>query len=384
VDSRIIQLKQDVANIRADNDFLKRRNAKMQEAQTQLKKEVEYEKAEVDRQKSEVKRLWHRNNEVNQSNIDLSTENERLSTQARTVSNELKKKEREAQDLQNCVDLMQKNQESARANQQELSAKVEAMSSVKQHFDEMQGRLKGFQNRITELQIEVAEHKKIAADAVSKNTDSNLKQENNRLRQKVQEFEALKQKFMQTDMHDMYLKNQRYEEQIGFGKAKLSGLEREMSRLKASNQIAENRIVLMQMEIDTLHDEKEQVQQTASLMKDRYMEAVELVMEQGEHIDVELSHNDKLALNRRRSNLDFFNNKDPTKALSGGTQLPPHNYMAFYPSATPDHDFETDNESVFSEYDTDFSDATNFTDVTTYSMDFPLDRDALLASKTLL
>merc|ERR550517_1488529 len=54
------------------------------------------------------------------------------------------------------------------------------------------------------------------------------------------------------------------------------------------------------------------------MIKDRYMEAVTLAMEQEEHIDVDpsvTSHDERLAFTRRRSQLAFLSDPDPAEAL---------------------------------------------------------------------
>merc|ERR1719483_598376 len=58
------------------------------------------------------------------------------------------------------------------------------------------------------------------------------------------------------------------------------------------------------------------------------MEAVTLAMEQEEHIDVDTSHDERLAFTRRRSQLAFLSDPDPAEALDIPDMLSYGNYDA--------------------------------------------------------
>jgi len=342
--SKMLQLKQDAEDLQTENDFLKMQNQKLKKAQIDSRNEIDDVKDQIETQEMRLKRVENRNSEVNQANMDLAAENERLELRLRRANTDLKKSKMESSSLHEHVESLQSDHEKALVTQKDLSTKLKKMNLLKQRLTDMEGEytkrvsdLQGeYTKRVSDLQQEVQLQKNIAAETKASN-DSELEElaalrnENLQIRQELDEFHALKEKFVQTDMHSIYSEHQKFQEQIAFGKAALSELQEEVDNLRTANRVLQGELGKLHVENEELEDAKEQAEEAMAMIKDRYMEAVTLAMEQEEHIDVDpsvTSHDERLAFTRRRSQLAFLSDPDPAEALDIPDMLSYGNYDA--------------------------------------------------------
>jgi len=259
---------------------VKNQNEANHENVLQLKKSLVESIAE-----SEAKALATQT-ELKQASADLQAQNEELRKRLSKV------KQQYDQSMTHNEELQMTSREATLVDGK-LKQRIQ---ELEKQLDSVTGDLESAATRSGDLELAQKELKQHLEE------NEQLHAANESMNLELEELKALKAQFEKTDLHQIYVENQTYQEQIEFGKKKLHEMNAKLKELSGSNQTLQEQVDGLRNQNEELCEEKDEVEENILVLQQKYMNAVRLAMDQEMYIKVEDPNLNK-QLGRRRSGL---------------------------------------------------------------------------------